>query len=267
MSCDLITRVREIEAAYMALRARCAPEAASPSSESCVVPFILELVGLAKAVAEGPYGVTETVSQPSIPVCLSDSFLTDLAAWIEGMTCVSSEPYSFNASVFEMLPFYGLVADGSLDGPDWDGRAARYTISVNGVTVWNSLPWYEYYSIEEDQSQSPSRRLSLENFHALLVEGANMILIEVNAADFEYSATFGEIGDFSCVSAWIQLEGESSRMWTGQTILSDGTNTGFSQVGFVPMDPIRADAGVITRPSRYSNLWTFSILPEAVFRF
>ncbi len=87
MPCSIITQVEEIVAAYQSLRERCAPDAPTPSSEPCVVPLLLDVIRLAKNIADGDYGITETVSKPTVPACLMAEFLADTKAWIEGMTC------------------------------------------------------------------------------------------------------------------------------------------------------------------------------------
>lgn len=88
MTCDIITRINDIEAAYLALRDRCAPSATPPSGQNCIVPYLEELVGLARAVAADPANqITELLPEPSFAPCLTDDYLLAVLAWINGMTC------------------------------------------------------------------------------------------------------------------------------------------------------------------------------------
>lgn len=133
MTCEIITKVQEIERAYADLRERCAPDYPASSGQVCVVPLILELVGLAQAISDSSL-VTVTVARPDMSACLSDSYLAGVLAWINGMTCESGGNYPT-----AYLWFFGVGVDGMEGwGADmtFDGQMFIPVKLENGAVVW-----------------------------------------------------------------------------------------------------------------------------------
>lgn len=87
MACDLIEKILAIEGALASLRDRCAFGFTLPDSRACAVPYLLTMIQAATAIRDGGYGVTESVSRPDVPACVTGSFLDGVLAWIDGMAC------------------------------------------------------------------------------------------------------------------------------------------------------------------------------------
>lgn len=252
MPCSIITQVEEIVAAYQSLRERCAPDAPTPSSEPCVVPLLLDVIRLAKNIADGDYGITETVSKPTVPACLMAEFLADTKAWIEGMTC----GFDFDFSEIYLAPWTGYIKDGSAEEYGGQRAPGRVTITVNGTKILDDQPWYARVDIGGSWELVPANLWT--QFHELIVEGNNSIVLTLNQEDKEYTDTFGVV-HCGFTLAWIKLEGENSILWTGQTYW----NSGYSAIGEIPD---WADKGVVTQVDEYTQRWDFTVLPANVAR-
>lgn len=150
MSCDYVSLVHEIDAAYLALRERCAPEADGVPADTCLIPHLMGVWMLARGIAEGG-SVEETVARPDIPQCFSEQFMRDMLAWIQGMTCgeqedgyfylhrlvfASDEGYSYDPGAGGLIG--GWSATWELDGvtlPPEVNRPGTMGLSVilNGI--------------------------------------------------------------------------------------------------------------------------------------
>lgn len=90
MACELIEKILAIESALVALRDKCAQSFTLPESRECAVPYLLTMIQAATAIRDGGYGVTESVSRPDVPACVTGSFLDGVLAWVQGMDCGGS---------------------------------------------------------------------------------------------------------------------------------------------------------------------------------
>lgn len=224
MPCSIVTQVEEVVAAYQSLRDRCAPDAPAPYPETCVVPLLLDIVRLASDVAAGDYGITETVSRPTIPACLTEAFLVGTKAWIEGMIC--SEP----SNVIVHLWFISELG-------------AEYSIRL----VYDEVPTSAAPGFEEGSGQIVwynlvSTALAVPGAHEavltgyLLADPAEWLtlwdpsisrwLLEVDIGTRKkYFVSRSDETDAGMVEAWAELGITASFDTVGSVALGTSTNT------------------------------------------
>lgn len=252
MACELIEKILAIESALVALRDKCAQSFTLPESRECAVPYLLTMIQAATAIRDGGYGVTESVSRPDVPACVTGAFLVGVKEWIEGMVC----GFDFDSSIINADTFYGYIRDGTVEENEGRGWPGRMTITVNGSIILDNQPWLEWILL--DQGGTLTEANLWTPFFDLIVQGDNVITIELNRADKDYTDTFGVVPLFN--GFWIKLEGENSILWTGQTT---------SNSGFVPFErviPNTADQGYIVGVDEYTWRWFFTVLPANVGR-
>jgi len=252
MACELIEKILAIESALVALRDKCAQSFTLPESRECAVPYLLTMIQAATAIRDGGYGVTESVSRPDVPACVTGAFLVGVKEWIEGMTC----GFDFDFSEIYLAPRTGYIKDGSAEEYGGQGAPGRVTITVNGTKILDDQPWYARVDIGGSWELVPANLWT--QFHELIVEGNNSIVLTLNQEDKEYTDTFGVV-HCGFTLAWIKLEGENSILWTGQT----NWNSGYSAIGEIPD---WADKGVVTQVDEYTQRWDFTVLPANVAR-